>query len=307
VIGRKIYGCMKENELKYWVGLSGFRGLGIKRLRLLREYYGSVEKVWQAGPIGWKKVGISQKLVTSWVGWWQDRNRNQGLDKEMIELEKRLIKVFIIEDKRYPKLLKQIDNAPFLLFVKGSIGVLSQPSLAVVGSRQISGYGQQVTRRLVRQLVGKGLLIVSGLARGVDSLAHRVCLESKGKTVAVLGHGLDRIYPGENVRLADRIVESGGALVTEYPLGYPISRENFPLRNRIVAGLSLGVLVIEGRHKSGTKITAGFAADYGREVFAVPGSIGRTQSEATADLIKQGAKLVSSVEDIMEEVRLPES
>jgi DNA processing protein len=291
---------MSETELKYWVGLSGFKGMGVKRFRLLRQYYGTAKKMWQVGPSGWKKVGVGDRLIKNWASWWQDRD----LDEEMIELEKRLIKGIFFEDNKYPKLLKEIDNPPFIIFGRGRIEKLGQPSLAVVGSRQVSEYGQQATKRLVRQLVAKGLIIVSGLARGVDSLAHRVCLNSSGTTVAVLGHGLDKIYPKENWRLAERIVKAGGVLLSEYPLGYPISRENFPLRNRIVAGLCQGVLVVEGRHRSGTKITAGFAADYGREVFAVPGPIDRPGSEATADLIKQGAKLVSSVEDIMEELRL---
>ena len=291
---------MKKTELKYWVGLSGFKGMGIKRFGLLRQYYGSVKKVWQVGPSGWIKVGVNDKLVKDWTKWWQNRD----LDKEMMELEKGLIKGIIFDDKKYPKLLKQIDNPPFIVFGRGRMEKLDKPSLAVVGSRQVSEYGRQVTKRLVKELVSKGLIIVSGLARGVDSLAHRSCLENGGTTVAVLGHGLDRVYPQENWRLAEKIVKAGGALISEYPLGYPISRENFPLRNRIVAGLSLGTLVVEGRHKSGTKITAGFAADYGREVFAGPGPIYKPQSEATADLIKQGAKLVSSIEDIVTEVKL---
>jgi DNA processing protein len=287
-----------REEKKYWVGVSGFVGLGPKRFRLLRDYFGSARQIWEAGADKWRAVGVKRQMVELWDQW----RRERDLDEEMERLERELIKVITIEDENYPKLLKEIDSPPFIIYVKGAEKALSQPCLAVVGSRRVTEYGRQAGQRLVKDLTLHGLVIVSGLARGVDSLAHRVCLENKGLTVAVLGHGLDRIYPPENRLLAEQIVASGGALVSEYPLGYQISRGNFPARNRIVAGLSLGVVVIEGKHKSGTKITAGWAAEYGREVFAVPGPIDSVQSEATADLIKQGAKLVTSVEDILEEL-----
>lgn len=289
---------LRAQEKKYWVGVSGFVGLGPKRFRLLRDYFGSVRKIWEASPDRWREVGVKRGMIRLWDEW----RRNRDLDQEMKRLERRLIKVITIEDESYPKLLKEIDSPPFIIYIKGAEEVLNQPCLAVVGSRRVSEYGRQAGQRLVKDLVRHRLVIVSGLARGVDSLAHRVCLENKGLTVAVLGHGLDRIYPPENRLLAERIVAAGGALVSEYPLGYQISRGNFPARNRIVAGLSLGVVVIEGKHKSGTKITAGWAAEYGREVFAVPGPIDSVQSEAPADLIKEGAKLVTSVEDVLEEL-----
>jgi DNA processing protein len=228
------------------------------------------------------------------------------LVKEIERLDRLEIKLLPIEDKNYPKLLKQIDFAPFLLYVKGDILELNRPAIAVVGSRKMTEYGQRATSLLVSQLAKK-LTVVSGLARGVDGWAHRVCLQAGGRTIAVLGHGLDRIYPPENRPLAEEIVKRGGALVSEYPLGFPINKINFPQRDRIIAGLSLGTLVIEGGQKSGTKITAGFTADYGREVFCVPGPIDSAQSLGAAELIQQGAKLVTRVEEIYEELNLEPS
>jgi len=287
-------------ELKYWVGLAGMSGLGRKRFKLLKQYFGSVKSIWEARKSQLEQTGLNRKLIEEWDNW----KRNYDLEKGMEEVNKRLIKVITIEDKKYPKLLKEVDIAPFILFVKGKVEILNENCLAVVGTRKITEYGKSAVKKLVRDLVKENLVIVSGLARGVDSWAHRVCLGNKGKTIAVLGHGLDRIYPRENIRLAEEIVKSGGALVSEYPVNYSINRGNFPARNRIVAGMSLGVLIIEGAHRSGTKITANWAADFGREVMAVPGPINSQQSQAPADLIKQGAKLVNSAEDVMEELRI---
>lgn len=274
------------DELKYWVGLSGWKGLGWKKLELLIKHFGSVRKIWLSG----------SELNSQW--------QIRDLDREMEMLNKQLIKIILIEDKNYPKLLKEIDSPPFLLYVKGKLDCLNQPSLAVVGTRRPTEYGRRVVNKLVPEIAQK-LIIVSGLARGIDAAAHRACLESCGKTVAVLGHGFDQIYPPENRFLSEAIVAAGGALVTEYPLNSPIDKNNFPLRNRIIAGLSLGTLVVEAGEKSGTKITAGFAADYGREVFCVPGSINSPASVGPAQLIQEGAKLVTKAEDIMEELNLP--
>lgn len=278
---------LKNNDVKYWVGLSHWPGFGRKRLEFLLKNLGSVEKIWQAGP----------DLNSRW-------ENNKNLDDEMERLERYQIKAITIEDKNYPKLLKETDFAPFILFIKGSIEVLNQPGITVIGTRKMSGYGRKVTAKLVSGLAKK-LTIVSGLARGVDGWAHRVCLGNQGKTVAVLGHGLERVYPPEHAGLAEQITNSGGALISEFPLDYPISKQNFPQRDRILAGLTLGTLVIEAGQKSGTKITAGFAADYGREVFCVPGPIDSPVSAGPAELIQQGAKLVTRVEDILEEINLP--
>ncbi|MFH0942556.1 MAG: DNA-processing protein DprA [Candidatus Beckwithbacteria bacterium] len=291
-----------KEEVKYRVGLSGFKGLGYKRLQLLLKYFKSVKDIWEADRKTWEKLGINAQMAEDWDRW----RKNRNLDQELIRLSRQEVRVLTIEDKNYPKILKEIDSPPFLLFIKGSAECLNQPSLTVVGSRRMTGYGQRATTKLVGEL-SKNLVIISGLARGIDGWAHRVCLKACGKTVAVLGHGLDRIYPREHQALADEIVRSNSCLVSEFPFDYPIEKINFPQRDRILAGLSLGTLVIEGGQRSGTKITAGFAADYGREVFCVPGPIDSEVSTGTAELIQQGAKLVTKPEDVLDELKLPES
>jgi len=292
---------MKE-DLKYWVGLSGFKGLGYKRLRLMLEYFKGVKEIWEADESLWEKLGISSNMAADWDKW----RKNRDLTHELTRLSQKEVRLVTIEDNNYPKMLKEIDSPPFLLFIKGQLECLNLPSLTVVGSRRMTGYGQKATINLVGVLSQK-LVIISGLARGIDGWAHRVCLQSKGKTVAVLGHGLDRIYPIEHQGLADEIVNRGGCLISEFPFDYPLEKINFPMRDRILAGLSLGTLVIEGSQRSGTKITAGFAADYGREVFCVPGPIDSESSIGPAELIQQGAKLVTNPEDIFCELKLPES
>ena len=217
---------------------------------------------------------------------------------------KEQIKEIKLKGNGYPFLLSQISSPPSSLYIVGNQELLNQNCLTVVGSRKMTVYGKRVTEKLTRGLVENGLVIVSGLARGIDGVAHRACLASKGKTVAVFGTGLDRVYPPEHEGLAKQIVMAGGCLVTEFPYKYEIKRQNFILRDRIMAGLTLGTLVVEGKHKSGTKITATMAANYGREVFAVPGPIDSHLSEATVDLIKDGATPVTRVEDILENLNI---
>ncbi|MEA3355598.1 MAG: DNA-processing protein DprA [Patescibacteria group bacterium] len=212
------------------------------------------------------------------------------------------VKEIKLKDKRFSFLLSQISGPPKVLHVVGNEKILNNKAITVIGSRKMTVYGRETTKRLVRDLVDKNFVIVSGLARGIDGVAHRSCLEAGGKTIAVLGHGFDRIYPPEHRGLAKQIIIKGGCLVTEFPYNFPIKKQNFILRNRIMAGMSLGTLVIEGKKKSGTKITATMAADYGREVFCVPGPIESKLSEGPAQLIQQGAKLVIKVEDILEEL-----
>lgn len=277
---------MEQTELKYWVGLSSWKGIGWKKLEILLKHFRSIKKIWEQGP----------QLNSLW-------QNTKNLNEEMENLHKRLIKVMTIADPDYPPLLKETASPPLVLYILGSRELLSQSALAVVGTRRATGYGQRVTQRLVRELAAK-LVIVSGLARGIDTNAHRTALAGGGKTIAVLGHGLDQLYPPENRPLAEEIVAKGGALVTEYPLRWPLDKTNFPLRNRIIAGLTLGTLVVEGGQKSGTKITANFAADFNREVFCVPGQIDSPESDATAELIKTGAKLITKAEDIWEEFAL---
>lgn len=209
-----------------------------------------------------------------------------------------------IDDKNYPDRLRKISSPPKTLYVRGekNIDELSAVSIAVVGTRKPTGYGRQVTEKLVEGLVDAGITIVSGLAFGIDAIAHRKTLDTHGKTIGVLASGVDEITPHTNRALGERIIESGGALVSENPPGSPVARHSFPARNRIVSGISLGVLVIEGTDKSGTLLTASHAASQGRDVFAVPGSIFSPTSSAPHILLRQGAKLVEKAEDVLEEL-----
>lgn len=207
-------------------------------------------------------------------------------------------------DRIYPSLLTQIPRPPKRLFVRGNLKLLDKPAITVIGSRQMTQYGKKVTNWLVKELVNHGLVIVSGLALGVDAQAQKKCLEAGGKTVAVFGHGLDRIYPDANRTLAQNILKKGGLWLTEYPPGTEIKPGNFKARDRIMAGLTPGTLVIEGKQRSGTKVTASFAVDYGREVFAVPGPIDSPTAVGPGELIQQGAKLILSAEDIFSELKI---
>lgn len=289
-----------SEERLYSFALSFCPDLGSQRLFLLKRYFGSIKKVWEAPEWELLKTGLRPNIVKKLISIRQRVN----LDSPFIRLRENGIECQILADKKYPENLKKIDNPPFTIFVKGIIKSQDRKAIAVVGSRRMTSYGQKATQRLVTDLVKKKITIVSGLARGVDTAAHQTALRMGGRTIAVLAGGLDRIYPPENQRLAWTISQNHGALVSEYPPGFPPNKENFPARNRLIAGLSLGTLVIEGAIHSGSLITARFAAEQGREVFAVPGPIDSLNSQAPLSLIRQGAKPVQSAQDILEELDL---
>ena len=213
------------------------------------------------------------------------------------------IQKLLLNDGEYPSLLKEIVSAPSELYLRGEFP--KTPCLAIVGSRRASPYGLRLAAKLAKEVAEGGLAVVSGLARGIDTAAHEGALAGGGQTVAVLGSGLSEIYPPENSTLAERIVEKGGVLVSEFPLTYPVLPENFPRRNRVISGLSIGVLVVEADEKSGALITANFALEQGREVFACPGPMDSPLSQGCHRLIQQGAKLVVGAEDIFEELKIP--
>lgn len=219
-------------------------------------------------------------------------------------MHKEIIETIKLDDKDYPKILKQIHKPPRELYVKGRILQDKELAIAIVGSRLASMYGFTTAERLGYELASRGLVVVSGLARGIDSAAHKGALKAHGKTIAVLGTGLDITYPPENKKLALEIVEKNGALISEFPIGTPPAPKNFPQRNRIISGLSLAVVVVEAAKDSGALITADFALEQNREVFAVPGKVDSATSFGTNKLIKEGAKLVQTAEDIMEELEL---
>ncbi|MGB9637182.1 MAG: DNA-processing protein DprA [Microgenomates group bacterium] len=292
---------MDLEEKKYWVLFNILEGIGPLRFKLLLDYFGSAKDAFNASQESLQEIGLGEKLIAKFLNF---RNSKFDIDSYFLRLEKLKIKVLCYEEENYPKLLKEIVDKPPVIYVKyeNDLGVFAKKAVAVVGTRKATGYGRQVTEMITEGLVASGLVVVSGLARGVDKIAHQTTINSNGLTIAVLGCGLDLVYPPEHKDLAGKIVELGGALVSEYPLGTPAVPGNFPARNRIISGLSLGVVVTEAAEDSGSLITASCAAEQGREVFAVPGPITSPLSAGTSALIKKGAKVVSSVEDIFEEL-----
>ena len=287
------------DELKYWVAFSGIPGVGRVRIAQLKEHFGSLRDAWKAPEGKLKQAGLDSRSVDALV----TIRPRISVDAEMEKLEHHKVNVLICEDPTYPSRLKEIYDYPPVLYVRGNLPAEDEPCLAVVGTRRPTVYGRQVTEEMVTDLARSSITIISGLARGIDSVAHRAALDAGGKTVAVFGSGLDIVYPGENAKLAQAIIEQG-ALVSEYPLGVKPKAENFPLRNRIMSGLSLGVLVVEAGERSGALITAQQAVEQNREVFAIPGSILSPASQGTNRLIQDGAKLVRNYADIIEELNL---
>ncbi len=218
------------------------------------------------------------------------------------------IKTIKMQDEEYPKLLKKIANPPKILYIKGDLNFNKMPCFAIVGSRRCSDYGKRAVLNISNDLTNAGFIIVSGLAKGIDTLAHTACLNQSGRTIAVLGTGIDEksIFPQENLKLAKQIIETGGTIISEFPPGTPGYKGNFPLRNRIISGLCLGTLIIEAKYNSGALITARRAIDEKRKIFAIPGSIYSLNSQGPNDLIRKGAKLVMQANDIIKELKLPQ-
>lgn len=251
----------------------------------------------RATPDEWRALGLSDEAVTALA----EGRSAEDTARQTAALAASGGRAITLADADYPALLREIYGTPLVLFVKGAWAeAVARPCIAVVGSRACSTYGRNAAAKLSHDLAACGVTIVSGLARGVDAVAHEAALDAKGCTIAVLGTGLDDVYPKENARLADRIA-AAGALVTEFPFGKPPTPKNFPYRNRVIAGLCLGVLVIEAAERSGSLITARLALEQGREVFAVPGNITSGKSVGTNRLIQDGAKLVMDWRDVVEE------
>ena len=283
--------------------LSLIKGLGSrKKLELLQEY-GNPKKIYNLTESELLKVrGIGKELTKKIL----DKNIKEQIYKHIKYMKKYKIDVISINDKKYPQILKQIYDPPISLYIKGNAEILNGKNIAIVGCRNSSKYGEEAAKYFAYNLSAKGINIISGLARGIDTYAHIGNLGAMmhngndicGKTIAVVGNGIDIIYPKENKYLEEKIIKSGGCIISEYPLGTKPEKFNFPARNRIISGLSKGVLVIEARAKSGTLITIDFALQQGRDVYVVPGNINSVNSVGTNDLIKQGAKLVTRVEEI---------
>lgn len=291
-----------NKDLKYWVALSTNLQIGAKTFLRLLNIADSMEEIWKMPLDRLRSQGIDEKIISAIYEVRSTKNPDQELEK----LKKFDIQAITIQDKQYPKLLKEVPDKPALLYLKGEFTPEDSLALAVVGSRKFTSYGQRVTEEIVRGLASDSITIVSGLALGIDAIAHKTALETKnGRTIGILGCGLDQIYPISNKYLADKMIrENRGVLISEFPLGTPALKHHFPFRNRIIAGLTLGTLVVEGALKSGSLITARAALDYNREVFAVPGSIFNPTSEGPNHLIKIGAKVVLTYTDILDELNI---
>ena len=291
---------MLDEDLAARVGFSFAPSVGARRMRLIEDAFGSPAPAWTASPRALRAAGLPGDAVREI----EAARRRIDPRAELERLAKVGVDPIAWNDPRYPPLLQRIEDPPPLLYVHGRIDAADQRAIAVVGTRQPTSYGTRTTSSLTRDLCAAGLCIVSGLALGIDALAHRAALAAHGRTIAVVAGGLDRISPQQNLPLAAEIVDGGsGAIISEHPLGLEPSAEAFARRNRILAGLSLGALVTEAGRRSGAWHTVTSALDYGREVFAVPGPIDAPQSEGTNLMLQQGlAKLVASAADILAEL-----
>jgi len=287
------------SDVKYWVGLNLVPDIGPRRFALLRQHFGSPKEAWKASAADLKLVGLNSRATETLL----TMRAKVSLDDEMERLSRQGIQVMTLDDRDYPPRLKETYDPPPVLYMRGQLAPEDEWSVAVVGTRHATAYGQEAARRLAKDLAQNRITIISGLANGIDTVAHRAALEAGGRTLGILGCGLDIVYPASNARLAREIAERG-ALLSEFPLGTMPKAGNFPQRNRIISGLSLGVLVVEAGDKSGALGTVRHALDQNREVFAVPGSIFAGMSRGTNRLIQDGAKLVANVQDILEELNL---
>ena len=301
---------------KYWIWFSLIKNLGARRKLKLLKIYKDPEIIYNLKKNELLKIeGIGEKIVQNIL----DGNIKRNINKHIAYMEKNDIDFISITEEKYPEILKEIYDPPISLYIKGNTEILNSNSIAIVGCRDTTEYGKKAAKYFSYNLSKKGVNIVSGLARGIDSYAHigNVCAQDEkrkeedklkisiqqdniqyGKTIAVVGNGLDIVYPKENKYLFDKIIETGGAIISEYPLGIKPDKMNFPARNRIVSGISKGIIVIEAKEKSGTLITVDFALEQGRDVYVVPGNINSINSVGTNDLIKQGARLVTNYIDI---------
>jgi DNA processing protein len=286
-----------EDKL-YWLALNMVPGVGPVAYRNLVGLFRDPERVFAASPKALSAVeGIGDKTIEAIKTFPAERAAAEELKKA----SNLGVSILTLRDHDYPKNLLQIYDPPPLLYARGKLEAVDSPMIAMVGSRKGSPYGRAVTKKISKELVVGGVTVVSGMARGIDTCAHLGALEGGGETIAVLGCGIDIVYPSENKKLFHDII-GHGAVISEFPLSTPPEGKNFPKRNRIISGLSLGVVIVEAATDSGSLITASHALEQGRDVFAVPGNIGTTTSQGTNALIKQGAKLVEGAQDILVEI-----
>ncbi len=291
---------MLSQETTNLLHLSLIQGIGPKTVQFLMQIFGSAEKVLNATSEELRKI---EKLSPTARERLIQKSLGCPLERELELIHEYDCQIITFYDAAYPPLLKEIDTPPLLLYVRGELKPEDTFSIALVGSRQAKDYGRRVSYQLSYQLAQRGLTVISGFAKGIDTCAHRGALEANGRTIAVLGNGLSLIYPAANSELVEKIVESG-ALISEFPMGMKPRSENFPRRNRIISGLTLGTVVVEASNRSGALITARLASEQGREVFAVPGEIFSELSIGTHKLIDKGAKLIGTVDDLLEALPL---
>lgn len=284
--------------MEYWIWLSIIEKKNYTITRRLLDIYKTPEEIWKLSKKELEQLEVEEQMIQEMT----NPNYRRIVKAYILYMKEKNIQILTIKDEDYPYLLKQIYDPPSVIYIMGNKKILSQNGIAIVGSRNCSLYGQKIAKYLSYQLAKKGIHIISGLARGIDTFSHMGTLQAKGKTIAVLGSGLDVIYPPENAKLAEKIVESEGCLVSEYIVGTKPLGEHFPARNRIISGLASGVVVVEASEKSGSLITVDFALEQGKNVYAVPGNINSPNSLGTNSLIKQGAKIVTNVEDILEDL-----
>lgn len=292
---------MDQESLRAWLTLEAIEGIGGRTVIKLIQRFGSPQAVLAAGPDQLMEAGCSKTVIES-LRHGPTLNHKRAIDRQCAIIERLKIRVCSFVDPAYPPRLKAIVDPPPLLYVTGDWPMPTEAAVAIVGGRRATLAGRMVTEQIAHELAARGVVIVSGLARGIDAAAHRGALAGQGRTIAVLGCGIDRTYPPEHWRLRQSIEEGGGAIVSELPVGSPPLAHHFPRRNRIISGLSLGVLVSEAAKDSGSLITAKLALEQGREVFAVPGPVTSEAYRGSNGLIKEGAKLIERAQDIVEEI-----
>lgn len=287
-------------DIRYWVGFNRASSIGPAKVRALLDYFGDLERAWRAPASELHRAGLDRRAVENLL----KLRTAYDPDTDLRKVERAGARILTWDDPDYPIRLREIPHPPPVLYVKGSLAESDQWAMAVVGTRRATAYGKEAARVFAGELAANGITIVSGLARGIDGAAHQAALEAGGRTIAVLGQGIDTaVYPPEHRKLAQQIVERG-ALASEYPPGTPPEAANFPPRNRIISGLSLGVLIVEAPERSGALITADFAAEQGRDVFALPGPIFARSAAGTNRLLREGALMALSPRDVLEELNM---
>jgi DNA processing protein len=286
-------------DLPYYLAFARVKGIGAVRVRKLKAHFGELRLAWSAGEFDLMSAGLDPKAIASL----REARKTVVPDAEVAQLHKAGVSALTWDDPHYPRLLREVADPPPVLFVKGDITDADAFAISIVGTRSATVYGREVAEMLAGDMARNGITVVSGMARGIDAAAHQAAINAKGRTIAVLGCGVDVVYPPEHRRLAQQIAEHG-AVVSDYPIGTPPDAANFPPRNRIISGLSLGVIVVEADERSGALITTDFAAEQGRDVFAVPGNIFNKSSRGPNKLIQQGAKVVLDTLSVLEELNL---